>query len=129
AQRREAGQQRAALPRRIFASLRRALLHALPQLARELQALAEVGQRVVAEVEAIDQRIDAVVARAAAGIGVVGEGQQRVGGAAPGDARQLGLLLRRLDRLVGVLDRPVVVRADGGVVEAALLLAGQREVV
>ena len=124
----EAAEQHAARARRIVRRLRLAGLQALPQFLCELQAPLVVGQRVVAEVEAIDHRVRCIESGHATGIVVVAESQQRFG-AACSDPAQLLLFLLRRDLLVRILDRPVVIGAESGVVVVALRLALEGHVV
>jgi len=69
----EARQQAAAQPFRVVAGLRAALLHTLPKLPGKGDSALVPRQRVVAEVEAVGQRVQAVVAGEAAGVDVVAE--------------------------------------------------------
>ena len=124
----KAAEQHATLTHRVFTNARRAVLHTLPQLARQLQTLLVVGQRVVAQVEAVHQWVDAVVATAATRVSIVGIGQQWLG-AARCNALKVGRFRGRAQRAVGVFNRPVVVRTYGGVVEAGLALTRHWQVV
>jgi len=90
----------------VVAGLGLAFLHARPQLLAQGQAALRVGQRIVAEVELVHQRVEAVADEVA----IVGKGQRLVVAAALGHRPQR-LGHGRVLRLVAVFDGPVVVGA------------------
>ena len=113
---------RTAQHRIVGIGLQRPCLLACQQIARDRNPLLGKGHRVGAEVE--HQRLG-IDAEEVVFVGAVG--QLRLG-AARGDALQLGLLLIRGDRLVGVLDGPVIVGAEHGLERRAARLARTRQV-
>ena len=105
------------------------VLHPAEQLVGDVGARAVVGEDVAAEVPHVGGRVDPL-GGPGEGVFVGAVGQVGVGDAG-GDRLERGLLAlggRGLDRLVGVLDRPGVVRADARLPELALRLSFRRQV-
>ncbi|EWS57824.1 hypothetical protein Y694_04242 [Methylibium sp. T29-B] len=113
---------RAPQHRVVAARRQRAPLLARQQVARDREALAGEGHRIVAEVELQRLGVDAQRVVLVGAVGQLGFG------AAGGDARQFGRLVGRGERLVAVLDGPVVVGTERGLERHAAGLAGRRQV-